>query len=338
MTPAQQTILDFLKGATPAQAKTAPEIYTGCGVKSILIQPALDYLFEKGFVNRCQITKGTLTYLQYWPTGFKGPAMTKDPIPTFGKEPKVKPLEPASWAALKQSKSNNSEGIDMQEKPFKAAQIREILDATDKEGISHNELLFKLVGETSTDDLIRKAGDMITYTIKAGGYTKRALKSNEKGVIHTIRYFKNSLVNHTDDVVQMSKAKVAKVKKPNTLADEVAQFNAAAEEKPTIAPVKTMPFSPADELTALSFTAELEDINCVAGLSALTSQIGGDHYTKLGIYQPWEVFKRWMTPEELKGAMKKEVFSYLARERDKGGRMDIEKAMHTLQIYLELTA
>ena len=71
--------------------------------------------------------------------------------------------------------------------------------------------------------------------------------------------------------------------------------------------------------------------------SALDVQEGGDHYKKLGQYQPWEVLSRWMTPEELKGAMKKEVISYLARESDKGGRLDIKKAMHTLQIYLELT-
>jgi hypothetical protein len=70
--------------------------------------------------------------------------------------------------------------------------------------------------------------------------------------------------------------------------------------------------------------------------SALSTQEGGSHYKKYGIYQPWEVFKIWMTPEELKGAMKKEVITYLAREADKGGLEDIKKAAHTLQIYLEL--
>ena len=69
----------------------------------------------------------------------------------------------------------------------------------------------------------------------------------------------------------------------------------------------------------------------------LDVQIGGDHYKKLGQYQPWEVLKRWLTPEELKGAMKKEVITYLAREQDKGGRQDIEKALHTIQIYMQLT-
>lgn len=71
--------------------------------------------------------------------------------------------------------------------------------------------------------------------------------------------------------------------------------------------------------------------------SALNGQHGGDHYKKLGDYQPWAVLAKWMTPEELKGAAKKDAIKYLCREADKGGRVDIEKACHTLQIYLELT-
>lgn len=72
--------------------------------------------------------------------------------------------------------------------------------------------------------------------------------------------------------------------------------------------------------------------------SALQTQEGGDHYRKMGMYQPWEVAFAQMTPEEFKGAMKLTVMSYLAREADKGGMQDIKKAAHTLQIYLELEA
>ena len=72
-------------------------------------------------------------------------------------------------------------------------------------------------------------------------------------------------------------------------------------------------------------------------LSPLDVQEGGDHYKKLGEYQPWEVLSRWMTPEELKGYGKGTAIAYLAREADKGGRLDIKKAVHTLQLYLELT-
>ena len=72
-------------------------------------------------------------------------------------------------------------------------------------------------------------------------------------------------------------------------------------------------------------------------MSVLDTQEGGDHYKKLGKYQPWEVLRKWLTPEELRGFAKGTAIVYLAREQDKGGRMDIKKALHTLQIYLELT-
>lgn len=71
--------------------------------------------------------------------------------------------------------------------------------------------------------------------------------------------------------------------------------------------------------------------------SALDQQQGGDHYKKYGKYQPWQVFEKWLSPEELKGYMKGTTIAYLAREDDKGGREDIRKAMHTMQLYLELT-
>lgn len=70
-------------------------------------------------------------------------------------------------------------------------------------------------------------------------------------------------------------------------------------------------------------------------MSALDTQVGGDHYKKLGDYQPWEVLRRWLTPEEFHGYLKGSAIAYLARERDKGGNEDIGKAMHTLQALLE---
>jgi hypothetical protein len=77
-------------------------------------------------------------------------------------------------------------------------------------------------------------------------------------------------------------------------------------------------------------------IDEVSKNSALDIQVGGDHYKKLGMYQPWQVLDKWLTPEELKGFAKGTVIAYLAREEDKGGHIDIEKAAHTLQIYLDL--
>lgn len=74
-----------------------------------------------------------------------------------------------------------------------------------------------------------------------------------------------------------------------------------------------------------------------AAMSALDKQEGGDHYRKLGDYQPWEVLRHWLTPEEFRGYMKGTAIAYLAREQDKGGMLDIKKATHTLQGLIELS-
>lgn len=68
----------------------------------------------------------------------------------------------------------------------------------------------------------------------------------------------------------------------------------------------------------------------------LDIQIGGDHYKKMGHHQPWEVLATWMTPEELRGYMKGTVIAYLARERDKGGDLDIEKVQHTIELWQQV--
>ena len=86
-----------------------------------------------------------------------------------------------------------------------------------------------------------------------------------------------------------------------------------------------------------SEVAALFEVDGVAeALSALDIQEGGDHYKKLGAYQPWEVLRRWLTPEEFRGYMKGTAIAYLAREQDKGGMLDIKKAGHTLQGLVEL--
>lgn len=90
-------------------------------------------------------------------------------------------------------------------------------------------------------------------------------------------------------------------------------------------------------LLADQFVVDGEPLQTVAEhLSALDIQEGGDHYKKLGAYQPWEVLRRWLTPEEFRGYMKGTAIAYLAREQDKGGMLDIRKAGHTLQGLVEL--
>lgn len=77
--------------------------------------------------------------------------------------------------------------------------------------------------------------------------------------------------------------------------------------------------------------------HCGTCESPLQNQVGGDHYKKLSPYQPWQVLPKWLTPEELKGFAKGTAIVYLMREDDKGGREDIRKALHTLELYLEVT-
>lgn len=69
--------------------------------------------------------------------------------------------------------------------------------------------------------------------------------------------------------------------------------------------------------------------------NVLEGQIAGNHYRKHGEYQPWEVLRRWLTPDEFRGFMKGQAIVYLARERDKNGLEDIEKAEHYLRAMIE---
>ena len=85
-----------------------------------------------------------------------------------------------------------------------------------------------------------------------------------------------------------------------------------------------------------SEVAVLFEVDAPEAVSVLDIQEGGDHYKKLGAYQPWEVLRRWLTPEEFRGYMKGTAIAYLAREQDKGGMLDIRKAGHTLQGLVEL--
>ena len=71
-------------------------------------------------------------------------------------------------------------------------------------------------------------------------------------------------------------------------------------------------------------------------MNANEKQIGGEHYKSMGDYQPWEVLRHWLTPEEYRGYQKGVVIAYLARERAKGGDQDLQKAAHHLQKLIEI--
>jgi hypothetical protein len=66
------------------------------------------------------------------------------------------------------------------------------------------------------------------------------------------------------------------------------------------------------------------------GCSALTAQVGGKHYKALAI-QPAEYCQRNRMPY-----CESSVVRYVTRHREKNGREDIEKAIHCLQLLLEI--
>lgn len=73
-------------------------------------------------------------------------------------------------------------------------------------------------------------------------------------------------------------------------------------------------------------------------MSASDTQVDGTHYKDMGEFQPWDVLKHWLTPEEYRGYQKGVAIAYLARERAKGGDTDVKKAAHHLQKLLEVVA
>lgn len=70
-------------------------------------------------------------------------------------------------------------------------------------------------------------------------------------------------------------------------------------------------------------------------MAANSKQVGGDHYSKKTI-QPWDAMQSWMTPEQFSGFLLGCTFKYLARYRDKGGVVDLQKGLHTLEKLIEI--
>lgn len=64
--------------------------------------------------------------------------------------------------------------------------------------------------------------------------------------------------------------------------------------------------------------------------AARTEQVGGSHYTGL-VIQPAEYCQRNRLPY-----CESNVIRYVSRHREKNGRQDIEKAIHCLELLLEI--
>lgn len=65
-------------------------------------------------------------------------------------------------------------------------------------------------------------------------------------------------------------------------------------------------------------------------MSALDTQVGGDHYTRMKI-QPMEFsVKNGLNP------LQHTIIKYISRHRFKNGRQDVEKVIHTIDLALEI--
>jgi hypothetical protein len=86
---------------------------------------------------------------------------------------------------------------------------------------------------------------------------------------------------------------------------------------------------------AKDLMARISSENWREEVSALDGQVGGNHYKDMQV-QPWQAMEAWLTPEEYRGYHKGVAIGYLAREQQKGGLQDIEKAIHHLQRLVEI--
>lgn len=68
-------------------------------------------------------------------------------------------------------------------------------------------------------------------------------------------------------------------------------------------------------------------------------QIGGSHYKDMDV-QPWQALASWLSADQFQAYLLGTAIAYLARVNSsapgKGGRQDVEKAVHTLQKLLEV--
>jgi hypothetical protein len=86
---------------------------------------------------------------------------------------------------------------------------------------------------------------------------------------------------------------------------------------------------------AEALMARISSPNWREPVSTLDAQVGGSHYKDMEV-QPWQAMEAWLTPEEYRGYHKGVAIGYLARERQKGGLQDIEKAIHHLHRLVEI--
>lgn len=85
-----------------------------------------------------------------------------------------------------------------------------------------------------------------------------------------------------------------------------------------------------EEWTAAAkrYQAEKDSIPSTLGEYIKTKQVGGNHYK--GAIEPWEAMLAWgLDPWACN------VIKYVQRHRKKGGKQDLEKALHYLEFMIE---
>jgi hypothetical protein len=85
-----------------------------------------------------------------------------------------------------------------------------------------------------------------------------------------------------------------------------------------------------DEPLYNSIAAERKTSDGSTAESALNTQVGGDHYKKYRM-QPMEIAYDYKLTNAIFATLK-----YILRYRDKNGKQDLEKAIHCLQMAIEL--
>ena len=70
-------------------------------------------------------------------------------------------------------------------------------------------------------------------------------------------------------------------------------------------------------------------------MKAGAHQVGGTHYIAKGDYQPWDVMRSWMNPDNYVGFLWGNCLKYLSRWPDKNGVEDLLKARHYLDRLIE---
>lgn len=174
MTETCKEVVAILKDYTSTSPLSFRDLLAKLPAPSADIESALTTLYENKIINRCYLTKNGWTDNMYWPTAKASqPALwsafkinTHKTIPPPRRN-EAKPIEVAKvQPTIIEDKPTM---VDATKQLTKAQLVR--LSIEDTPGITHEELIRKVIGDINDELEMRKASDIIGYVIKQGGYT-----------------------------------------------------------------------------------------------------------------------------------------------------------------------